>query len=246
MGFVDVPGHERFVKNMLAGVGGIDLVLLVIAADESIKPQTREHFEICRLLGTRQGLVALTKADLVDPEAGIVTGKTMRYSVSLTNTIDLARRLTERLGGARIYLKREDLLHTGAHKINNCLGQGLLAERMGKRRIIAETGAGQHGVATATVAATLAVKDTSRVIPMCHAIPVTGIEVEFTDGDTWIEATVRVRSFGRTGVEMEALTGVTVALLTIWDMVKSAEKDEKGQYPATRIEDIRVLEKRKG
>ncbi len=66
-----------------------------------------------------------------------------------------ARRLTEKLRGAKIYLKREDLLHTGAHKINNCLGQGLLAERMGKRRIIAETGAGQHGVATATVCALL-------------------------------------------------------------------------------------------
>jgi tryptophan synthase beta chain len=64
-----------------------------------------------------------------------------------------ARRLSERLGGARIWLKREDLLHTGAHKINNCLGQALLAKRMGKRRIIAETGAGQHGVATATVCA---------------------------------------------------------------------------------------------
>jgi tryptophan synthase beta chain len=64
-----------------------------------------------------------------------------------------ASRLTEHLGGPRIYLKREDLLHTGAHKINNCIGQGLLAVRMGKRRIIAETGAGQHGVATATVAA---------------------------------------------------------------------------------------------
>jgi tryptophan synthase beta chain len=64
-----------------------------------------------------------------------------------------AKRLTEQLGGARIYLKREDLLHTGAHKINNCLGQGLLARRMGKHRIIAETGAGQHGVATATVCA---------------------------------------------------------------------------------------------
>ena len=64
-----------------------------------------------------------------------------------------ARRLSEKLGGAKIYLKREDLLHTGAHKINNCLGQALLAERMGKRRIIAETGAGQHGVATATVCA---------------------------------------------------------------------------------------------
>jgi tryptophan synthase beta chain len=64
-----------------------------------------------------------------------------------------AERLTKVLGGARIYLKREDLLHTGAHKINNCLGQALLAQRMGKRRIIAETGAGQHGVATATVCA---------------------------------------------------------------------------------------------
>jgi len=64
-----------------------------------------------------------------------------------------AERLTRQLGGARIYLKREDLLHTGAHKINNCIGQALLARRMGKRRVIAETGAGQHGVATATVAA---------------------------------------------------------------------------------------------
>ena len=66
VGFVDVPGHERFVRNMLAGVGGIDLVILVVAADESIKPQTREHFDICKLLGIRQGLVAITKADLVD------------------------------------------------------------------------------------------------------------------------------------------------------------------------------------
>jgi selenocysteine-specific elongation factor len=65
-GFVDVPGHERFVGNMLAGAAGIDLVLLVVAADESIKPQTREHFDICRLLGIQRGLVALTKSDLVD------------------------------------------------------------------------------------------------------------------------------------------------------------------------------------
>ncbi len=72
----------------------------------------------------------------------------------------LAGRLTRHLGGARIYLKREDLLHTGAHKINNCLGQGLLAARMGKPRVIAETGAGQHGVATATVAAHLGLKCT--------------------------------------------------------------------------------------
>src|SRR6188508_2587893 len=66
--FVDVPGHERFVKNMLAGVGGIDAVLLVIAADESVMPQTREHFAICRLLQVRSGLIALTKSDLVDAD----------------------------------------------------------------------------------------------------------------------------------------------------------------------------------
>src|SRR5215472_4185694 len=66
--FVDVPGHERFVKNMLAGVGGIDLVVLVVAADESVMPQTREHFDICRLLHVPAGVVALTKCDLVDDD----------------------------------------------------------------------------------------------------------------------------------------------------------------------------------
>ena len=68
LGFVDVPGHERFVRNMLAGIGGIDVVLLVIAADESIKPQTREHFDICRLLSVRRGITVLTKSDTVDAE----------------------------------------------------------------------------------------------------------------------------------------------------------------------------------
>jgi selenocysteine-specific elongation factor len=68
LSFVDVPGHERFVKNMLAGVGGIDLVMLVVAADESVMPQTREHFEICRLLGIPAGCVVLTKSDLVDAD----------------------------------------------------------------------------------------------------------------------------------------------------------------------------------
>src|SRR5437660_10731386 len=74
IGFVDVPGHERFVKNMLAGAHGIDAVALVIAADESVMPQTREHFEICRLLGVRQGLIVLTKKDLVDEELLAVAG----------------------------------------------------------------------------------------------------------------------------------------------------------------------------
>src|ERR1043165_1817599 len=68
LGFVDVPGHERFVKNMLAGAHGIDLLALVIAADEGVMPQTREHFDICRLLGVQNGLIVITKRDLVDAE----------------------------------------------------------------------------------------------------------------------------------------------------------------------------------
>src|SRR5690348_6352601 len=67
-GIVDVPGHEKFVKTMVAGATGIDLVMLVIAADEGVMPQTREHLDICQLLGIQRGLVALTKADLVDKD----------------------------------------------------------------------------------------------------------------------------------------------------------------------------------
>ena len=68
IGFVDVPGHERFVRNMLAGIGGIDLVLLIVSADEGVKPQTREHFDICRMLAVRRGITVLTKSDLVDSD----------------------------------------------------------------------------------------------------------------------------------------------------------------------------------
>jgi len=101
-------------------------------------------------------------------------------------------------------------------------------------------------LATARVAATLSVKDTPRVIPMCHSIPISAITVDFSEEKGYIESTVRVKTTGKTGVEMEALVGVSVALLTIWDMVKSAEKDAHGQYPVTRIEEIHVVEKKKG
>ena len=88
-----------------------------------------------------------------DPDFHLKLDSLLRDYAGRPTPLYFASRLTESLGGAKIYLKREDLLHTGAHKINNCLGQGLLAVRMGKKRIIAETGAGQHGVATATVCA---------------------------------------------------------------------------------------------
>ena len=92
---------------------------------------------------------------LADPSFQAELDSLLRDYVGRPTPLYFAARLTEKLGGAKIYLKREDLLHTGAHKINNCIGQGLLARRMGKKRIIAETGAGQHGVATATVCALL-------------------------------------------------------------------------------------------
>ena len=90
-----------------------------------------------------------------DPAFGARLDELLRNYAGRPTPLYFAARMSRELGGARIYFKREDLLHTGAHKINNCLGQGLLAERMGKQRIIAETGAGQHGVATATVCALL-------------------------------------------------------------------------------------------
>jgi tryptophan synthase beta chain len=88
-----------------------------------------------------------------DPSFQAELSQLLRNYAGRPTPLYFAQRLSQSLGGARIYMKREDLLHTGAHKINNCLGQALLARRMGKRRIIAETGAGQHGVATATVCA---------------------------------------------------------------------------------------------
>jgi tryptophan synthase beta chain len=90
-----------------------------------------------------------------DPKFQAQLSKLLHDFAGRPTPLQFASRLTEQFGGPRIYLKREDLLHTGSHKINNCLGQGLLAVRMGKKRVIAETGAGQHGVATATVAALL-------------------------------------------------------------------------------------------
>jgi len=116
-----------------------------------------------------------------------------------------AKRLTEQLGGAKVYLKREDLLHTGAHKINNALGQGLLAKRMGKKRVIAETGAGQHGVATATVCALL------------------GLECCVYMGDVDMERqelnVLRMRLLGA------AVRGVSAGSKTLKDAISEAMRD---------------------
>jgi cyclic pyranopterin phosphate synthase len=98
----------------------------------------------------------------------------------------------------------------------------------------------------AEVASLQAVKRTAELIPLCHPVPITSIQVNFSLGEDHIDARCRVSADYKTGVEMEALVGVATALLTIWDMVKYLEKDERGQYPQTRITEIRVVEKRKG
>lgn len=97
----------------------------------------------------------------------------------------------------------------------------------------------------ARLAAVMAVKNTPQLIPLCHPIPITGLEVDFEIEPSAVRATVTVTSVGRTGVEMEALAGVSAALLNVWDMVKYLEKDETGNYPSTEIEKIFVVKKYK-
>jgi cyclic pyranopterin phosphate synthase len=100
-------------------------------------------------------------------------------------------------------------------------------------------------LATARVGAVQAVKHTWETIPMCHQIPITNVDTEFDVGEDRITLTVAVETTGKTGCEMEALEGVTTGLNVVWDMVKAVEKDGEGQYPATRISDVCVVEKEK-
>jgi len=100
-------------------------------------------------------------------------------------------------------------------------------------------------LATAQIAAINAIKNTWNIIPLCHPLPITNAKIKFKILNNKITVKVTVKCDSKTGVEMEALTGASIALLTIWDMVKSIEKDEKGQYPHTKISNIKVVEKKK-
>lgn len=101
-------------------------------------------------------------------------------------------------------------------------------------------------VAAGEIAGLAALKQTPLLLPHCHPVPITGSRVDVVPTARGMRATAEVEAVYRTGVEMEALTGVTVALLTVWDMLKYLEKDERGQYPRTRIEGVRVVTKQKG
>ena len=121
----------------------------------------------------------------------------------------------------------------GYIKLKSSTIQAILNQEVAKGNVIA----------AANIAGVLAVKKTPELIPMCHPIPITSVKFDFDVEQDGVRVKCTVKSRGKTGVEMEALTGVSVALLTIWDMVKSLEKDESGNYPETAIELIRVLEK---
>jgi len=101
-------------------------------------------------------------------------------------------------------------------------------------------------IAAAEIASVLAAKGTSSLLPLCHPLPITNVRATSTILEDGVEAEVYVKATAKTGVEMEALVGVSTFLLTVWDLVKQYEKDEEGQYPTTQIEYIRVREKIKG
>ena len=129
-------------------------------------------------------------------------------------------------------------------EVRTAQAEGFIRLRPETLKLISE-GKVQKGdvISIAKTAAILAVKQVPNLVPLTHPIPITGVRVEASLEESGIRMKVEVKSTGKTGVEMEALAGVTIGLLTVWDMVKGMEKDERGQYPTTVIEGIRVLEK---
>jgi selenocysteine-specific elongation factor len=208
LGFVDVPGHERFVRNMLAGIGGIDIVLLVIAADESIKPQTREHFDICRLLSVRRGITVLTKADTVDVE-----------------TLDVVKlEVEEFLRGSFL-----DPVHSPILAVSSLTGAGLPELKQALAHIAAEVPAKDSGalarlpidrvftmkgfgtVVTGTlVSGTIRKEDELEVFPIGKRVRVRGVQVH---GESADKANAGQRTaLNLAGVTVEELSrGMTLA-----------------------------------
>ena len=191
LGFVDVPGHERFVKNMLAGVGGIDMVLFVVAADESIKPQTREHFDICRLLGILKGIIALTKADLADPDIlGLVRLELEEFTAgSFLEGAPIVP--VSSVTGEGLAELRNELEHAAATvPIKNASGHF----RLPIDRAFSVTGFGT--VVTGTlVAGTLAKEAEAEVYPLGRRLRVRGLQVHGA-------AAVRATAGQRTAVNL--------------------------------------------
>jgi selenocysteine-specific elongation factor len=171
--FVDVPGHERFIKNMLAGVGGIDLVILVIAADESVMPQTREHLDICRLLAVRRGVIAMTKADLVDPEMLELVQLDIGALVAGTGLSDAPVIPVSAATGAGIDTLK-DALAALAAAVPRRDTEG--ATRLPVDRVFSMRGFGTVATGTLT-GGRLAVDDALEIVPGGSEVKVRGVQV---------------------------------------------------------------------
>ncbi|WP_456416415.1 cyclic pyranopterin monophosphate synthase MoaC [Methanocaldococcus sp.] len=125
-----------------------------------------------------------------------------------------------------------------------CIAEGYIKLKVETIKLIKEQKIKKGNVlTTAQIAGILSVKKTYELIPMCHPLPITSVNIDFEIFEDRIKAICKVKTTYKTGIEMEALTGVTIALLTIWDMVKSVEKNETGNYPETEIFGIRVVKK---
>jgi len=150
------------------------------------------------------------------------------------------REMSEKNPLRMIDVSKKDIVHREAE------AEGRIYLKMDTIKAIKE-GRVKKGdpLAAAEISCILAVKKTPELIPLCHPIPLTSIDVNFDFEESSLRVWCRVTADYKTGVEMEALTGVTTGLLTVWDMVKYLEKDESGQYPSTSISEVRVIEKRK-
>jgi selenocysteine-specific elongation factor len=221
LGFVDVPGHERFVKNMLAGVGGIDLVMLVVAADESVMPQTREHFEICRLLQIKRGLIAVTKADLVEPELREVAAIEVRELVagSFLEGAPLVH-VSSKTGGGIEALEKK--LFEVAGEVDTRVTSGIF--RLPVDRVFSMKGFGT--VVTGTlISGSIKEDDDIEVLPSGVATRVRGLQAHGQG--------VKVASAGqRTAVNLQ---GVEVA-----DLVRGDTLTRPGTLSASMMLDARL------
>ncbi|MFZ0322043.1 MAG: selenocysteine-specific translation elongation factor [Candidatus Sulfotelmatobacter sp.] len=219
LGFVDVPGHERFVRNMLAGVGGIDLVLLVIAADEAIKPQTREHFDILQLLGVQRGITVLTKSDAVDAE----TLDVVRLEVEefLRGTfLDASQSIiaVSSLTGAGIdELKRA--IVTASAKVQPRDSHAIA--RLPIDRVFTMKGFGT--IVTGTlVAGTIRREDELEVFPTGQRVRVRGVQVHGDSADAAIAG--QRTALNLAGVSPDELSrGMTLALPTTFRKTRLAD-----------------------
>jgi selenocysteine-specific elongation factor len=223
LGFVDVPGHERFVRNMLAGIGGIDLVLLVIAADEAIKPQTREHFDICRLLSISRGITVLTKADLVDAET-LAVARLEVEELLRGSFLDTARApmvaVSAKTGAGLDELRRA--LAEVAAGVASRDSQAL--PRLPVDRVFTMKGFGT--VTTGTlISGTIRKEDELEVFPSGKRVRVRGVQVH---GESTDRATAGQR------------TALNLAGVTTDELARGMMLAPPGCFSATQVVDVRL------